>query len=242
MIYGLVIAGGLDQIESGGIPKQFLKIRHKAIVSYTVDAFLNHQSVDKVVVMVPEEWMEYTRDLFMQDFGESDSILIAKAGGSKVDTIIKGVEFIRESLPCDEETIVVSHEGIRPFVSQEIIDRNIDAMKNYDACDTVVPMRESIFESSDNDVLTSVISRKNLYRGQTPQTFKLSKFEELYDKLSEEDRAGIRSATHVFSSNGERVGLVEGDESNINISTNYNLEVAKTMMNQVRSRGVRGIL
>ena len=242
MIYGLIVAGGMDLIEVGGIPKQFLKIRHRAIISYATEVFLNHDGINKVIVLVPKDWVEHTEQLFLQDFGERDKLIVTTAGKSRVGTVLNGIKYIKENLPFDDETMVISHEAIRPFVTGEIINRNINAMEEFDACTTVVAMRETVFESDDKKSISLMPKKAVLYRGQTPQAFRLMAFEELYGKLSEEERGGLRALIDVFLKNDKLVGFVQGEESNINISSAYQLEIADAMIANAKKRGVKGII
>ena len=230
MVYGLIVAGGIGHRMGSDIPKQFLRVRHKAIISYTVSVFLEHDEIEKVLVLVPEDWIDYTNDLFMQDFGPQEKLVVLAGGALRNDTIMNGVKYIKENLPCDEDTVIISHDAVRPFVTKEIINRNIETMKNYTACDTVVAATDTIVESIDHEVISDIPNRANLYQGQTPQSFKLTKFEELYKSLTEKEKAILTDAAKVFVLKGERVALVEGDTFNIKITHPSDLDIANSIL------------
>ncbi len=234
MIYGLIVAGGFGRRMGSDIPKQFLKVRHKAIISYTVSVFLEHPKMDKVLILVPEDWIEYTKDLFMQDFGEQEKIVVVAGGELRNDTIMNGIKYIKENLPFDDETIIVSHDAVRPFVTAEIIDRNIEALAEYTACDTVVAATDTIVESTNHEYITDVPNRANLYQGQTPQSFRITKFEELYNSLTDEEKGILTDAAKVFVIKGEKVALVEGANSNIKITHPSDLDIANSILGHRR--------
>lgn len=230
MIYGLIVAGGIGHRMGSDIPKQFLKVRHKAIISYTVSVFLEHPKLEKVLVLVPEDWIDYTKDLFMQDFGEQDKIAVVAGGELRNDTIMNGLKYIKENYEWDEDTIVVSHDAVRPFVTADIIDRNIEAMEKFIACDTVVAATDTIVESTNGSTITDIPNRAYLYQGQTPQSFKLNKFIEIYESLTDEEKAILTDAAKVFIMKGEEVALVEGSTSNIKITHPSDLDIANSII------------
>ncbi len=233
-IYGLIVAGGIGKRMGSDIPKQFLKVRHKAIISYTTQVFLDYSDIEKVIVLVPEDWIVFTEDLFMQDFGQQDKLVVVAGGALRNDTIMNGIKYIKENLPFDDETVIVTHDAVRPFVTSKIIDRNIQALENYVACDTVIAATDTIVESLNHEYITDVPNRANLYQGQTPQSFRLSKFEELYNALSEDEKAILTDAAKVFVIKGEKVALVEGSAANIKITHPSDLDVANSILGKRR--------
>ena len=230
MAYGLILAGGIGRRMGAEIPKQYLRIRGKAIISYTVAAFLASDKLEKVIVLVPEDWVEYTQGVFDADFGEEDQLLVIEGGELRNDTIMNGIKYIKENYDFDEDTVVVTHDAVRPFVTQKIIDDNVAAMANYTACDTVVPATDTIVESTGHEVISAIPNRANLYQGQTPQSFRLTKFEELYNSLSEEEKQSLTDAAKVFVIKGEQVGLVEGDSANIKITYPSDSDLARSLL------------
>ena len=230
MIYGLIVAGGIGRRMGSDIPKQFLKIRHKAIISYTTQVFLDYPDLEKVIVLVPSDWIEYTQDLFMRDFGTRDNLVVIEGGALRNDTIMNGIKYIKENCTYDEDTLLITHDAVRPFVTKEIIERNIEKLKDYTACDTVVAATDTIVESENHEYITAIPNRAVLYQGQTPQSFRLTKFEELYESLTEEEKNILTDAAKVFVLKGEKVALVEGSSDNIKITHPSDLDFANSML------------
>ena len=230
MIYGLIVAGGIGRRMGSDIPKQFLKIRHKAIISYTTQVFLDYPDLEKVIVLVPSDWIEYTQDLFMRDFGTRDNLVVIEGGALRNDTIMNGIKYIKENCAYDEDTLLITHDAVRPFVTKEIIERNIEKLKDYTACDTVVAATDTIVESENHEYITAIPNRAVLYQGQTPQSFRLTKFEELYESLTEEEKNILTDAAKVFVLKGEKVALVEGSSDNIKITHPSDLDFANSML------------
>ena len=132
----------------------------------------------------------------------------------------------------DDETIIVTHDSVRPFVTHRIIEENIEYAQKYGACDTAVPATDTIVQSEDNIVISDIPERSKMYQGQTPQTFRLKKLKELYEGLTEEEKKILTDAAKIFVMKGEKVYLVEGEVSNIKITYPYDLRVAETLIQE----------
>jgi 2-C-methyl-D-erythritol 4-phosphate cytidylyltransferase len=231
MIFGLVLAGGIGKRMGAEIPKQYLKVGGKAIISYTVEQFARNTQLEKVIVLVPEDWIDYTVDLLKEDLGGyMDRIDVTEGGEMRNDTIMNGIAYIEKSYSIDDETIVVTHDAVRPFVTQKIIDENIEALKKFTACDTVIPATDTIVESMDNEFISNIPDRSKLYQGQTPQSFRAETFRRLYESLSEEDKIILTDAAKVFVIKGEKVALVEGASGNIKVTYPSDLELADSLL------------
>ena len=150
MIYGVVLAGGIGS-RMGNVdkPKQFLEIGKRPIIVHTVEKFLVNSRIDKVIVLCPEQWISYTRDLFKKYGVPMDSLSIIQGGKTRNDTIMNAIAFIEETDGLQEDTIVVTHDSVRPFLTHRIINDNIEAALSGVACDTVVPATDTIVESQD---------------------------------------------------------------------------------------------
>ncbi len=139
---------------------------------------------------------------------------------------------IEKEYETDDETIILTHDAVRPFVTHRIIEDNIKYAIEYGACDTVVPATDTIVQSEDNKFITTVPNRSKLYQGQTPQTFRLKKLKGLYESLSDEEKEILTDAAKIFAMKGEPVYLVEGEVSNIKITYPYDLRVAETLVKE----------
>lgn len=230
MIYGLVLAGGIGRRMGSDIPKQYLKVNGKAIISYTVRTFLDHPDLDEVIVLVPADWVDETKELFLRDLGVQDRLHVTAGGELRNDTIMNGIAYIKEHDPDSENAVLITHDAVRPFVTAEIIDANIAALKEYTACDTVVPATDTIVESQDGLTIAAVPDRSKLYQGQTPQSFRLGTFEKLYHSLTEEEKAILTDAAKVFVIKGEKVALVKGASSNIKITYPSDIDMAEAIL------------
>lgn len=230
MVFGMILAGGIGRRMGAEIPKQYMKIKDKTIIVHTVETFLRNDKLDKVIVLTPSDWVDYTREIFLREISDPDRVVITEGGELRNDTIMNGIEYIECNYGLDDETIVITHDAVRPFVTQKIIDDNIEALASYTACDTVMPASDTIVSSRDGEFISDIPDRAMLYQGQTPQSFRAATFKRLYESLTEEEKNILTDAAKVFIIKGEQVGLVEGSSANIKITYPADLLMAQSIL------------
>ena len=231
MIYGEILAGGSGtRMGNTDMPKQFLMLGDKPILVHTVEQFLINPAFDKILVCCPKEWVSYTRDLLNNNDIEGDKVIIVAGGSTRNETIMNGCKYIEENYGLTDKDIIVTHDAVRPFVNQRILDDNIKALKKYDAVDTVIPAVDTFVCSKDGQVISDIPVRSEYYQGQTPQSFKIKKLMELYDSLTKKEKEILTDACKIFSIKGDSVGLVEGEGYNIKITMQHDLKLANAIL------------
>lgn len=233
MIFGVILAGGIGS-RMGNVekPKQYLNIADKPIIIHTLEKFFVNSKFEKLYVLCPEQWVHHTKNLVKKYIGDTDRISVIPGGNTRNETIMNAINQIESEYEIDDETIIVTHDSVRPFVTHRIIEENIFFAQKYGACDTAVPATDTIVQSEDNQIISSVPDRRKMYQGQTPQSFGLKKLKELYLSLTEEEKQTLTDAAKIFVMKGEKVYLVEGEVSNIKITYPYDLRVAETLIRE----------
>lgn len=231
MVYGVILAGGIGS-RMGNVdrPKQYLHIGKKPIIVHTVEKFIINDEFEKIIVLCPAQWVTYTRDLFKKHLPETDRVVVIEGGKERNDTIMNAIRYIEENHGLDEDTIVVTHDAVRPFVTHRILEENIECAKKGVACDTVIPATDTIVESTDGETIASIPNRANYYQGQTPQSFKAKRFKDLYETLSDDEKKILTDAAKVFVVKGEKVELIKGETFNIKVTYPYDLQLAETLL------------
>ncbi|MBO5484221.1 MAG: 2-C-methyl-D-erythritol 4-phosphate cytidylyltransferase [Lachnospiraceae bacterium] len=234
MVFGVILAGGVGS-RMGNVekPKQFLKVGNKPILIHTIEKFIVHDAFEKLIVLCPKQWIEHTKNLIKKYLGEGASrVKVLEGGSTRNETIMNSIDYIEKEYGLDEDTIIVTHDSVRPFLTYRIIEENIKYAKLYGACDTVIPATDTIVNSEDGECITSVPDRAKMYQGQTPQTFGAKKLKELYHSLTEAEKEILTDAAKIFVIKGEKVHLVEGEVYNIKITYPYDLRVAESLLNE----------
>lgn len=231
MIYGVVLAGGVgSRMGNVGKPKQYLLIGDKPILIHTVEKFYMQSEFEKVLVLCPSEWLNHTKNLIKKYIKDTERVVVLTGGETRNETIMNAIDYIESEGNLDEETIIVTHDSVRPFVTQRILEENIRYAKEYGACDTAVAATDTIVCSEDNQIISEIPERRKMYQGQTPQTFQALKLKNLYEALSDEEKALLTDAAKIFVMKGEKVHIVDGEVFNIKITYPYDLRVAEALI------------
>ena len=143
---------------------------------------------------------------------------------------MNGCRYIESQWGITDEDIIVTHDSVRPFITQRIINDNIDACLKYGAVDTVIPAVDTIVESTNNETITNIPVRKYYYQGQTPQSFGIAQLTSLYNALTEEEKDILTDACKIFTMKGHPVHLVMGEGYNIKITAMYDLKLANAIL------------
>ena len=153
------------------------------------------------------------------------------AGGNvRNETIMNAIAYIEDKYGLDDNTALVTHDAVRPFVTQRILDENIKCAEEGLACDTVVPASDTIVKSDDGINITEIPDRAHCYQGQTPQSFRAKRFKDLYNSLSEEEKSVLTDAAKVFVVKGDKVAIVTGEVFNVKVTYPYDLQLAETLL------------
>lgn len=231
MIYGAVLAGGVGKrMGNSEKPKQFLTIGGKPIIVHTVEKFAVCSDFEKVIVLTPAKWIEHTRNILAKHIPDMTKIVLAAGGETRNETLMNAIAVIEADGNLDDETIIVTHDSVRPFVTYRMIRDNIEAAKRTGACDTAFPATDTIVRSEDGKLIAEIPDRSQLFQGQTPQSFKAKKLRDLYNSLTEEEKSILTDAAKIFVMRGEDVEIVNGESFNIKITYPYDIKVAETIL------------
>ena len=130
------------------------------------------------------------------------------------------------------DPIIVTHDAVRPFVTVEMIEQSIDAARMYGAATVAIPTVDTVAVSGDTTAplsIRSIPDRSTLYNVQTPQSFKLSAFREAYSSLTNDKIPTLTDVCGIFTAAGRSVAIVQGDSSNIKITTPFDLRLAELL-------------
>lgn len=230
-IFGIILAGGQGtRMGNAERPKQFMEIGKKPIIIHTIEKFAIHSAFDKVIVLSPRAWISHTRDLIRKYIPRSSNVVVVQGGSTRNETIMNGIRYIEENFGLDDNTIIVTHDSVRPFVSHRMIEENIRAAQECGACDTVIPATDTIVESAGHQFISSIPDRSTMYQGQTPQSFRAKKLRDIYESLSAAEKQILTDACKILVLKDEKVQLVEGDVTNIKITYPSDIRLAEALM------------
>jgi 2-C-methyl-D-erythritol 4-phosphate cytidylyltransferase len=213
--YAIIVAGGKGLRMGGEVPKQFLPINGKPILMHTIEVFRKALDGIEIILVLPADQHEYWQKL-CQDYNFCSPELIAKGGETRFHSVKNGLAF----LPDDEDAVVGIHDGVRPFISKETIQRCYAAAAGGRAVVPVVPVVETIRQILPDG--KSITRPRDEYRlVQTPQTFPLVMLKKAYEQSYSETFTDDASVVEAM---GEETLMVEGNRENIKITTPSDLK------------------
>ena len=220
-------------MQSPELPKQYLKIENVPIIIRTVKTFIDFGSFRAGVICCPVDWIEYTKALLLEYGISTDTVFVVPGGKNRNSSVQNGCRFITSNFNVSEEDVILTHDAVRPFIDARVIKDNVAAVNEYGAANTVMPVYDSVIRTATGDFLSEHLPRKELYRVQTPQSFRLKELENVINSLSDEELESYTDVASIFADRGFRVRLVEGLDSNIKITTPFDLAVAETIISNL---------
>ena len=224
----LIIAGGVGARMHQDIPKQFINVKDKPIIVYTMEAFQNHPNIDAIEVVCLEGWHDILR-AYAKQFNITKLENIVNGGATGQDSIRNGLYDIAMRYK-DDDDIVLIHDSIRPMVSADIISDNIRVCRKYGNATTVIPCTSVMLKTDDGLVSNDQIPRDNLKITQTPQAFFLNELLEVHEKAIKMDLLPSIASCALYVEMGKKVYLSMGSEKNIKITTQEDIEIFTSLL------------
>ena len=224
-VCAVVPAGGTGTRMGGTVPKQFLELNGKPILYYTLKTLQDCGIISELILVVPEK--EY--DNACTDWlGKPEIVTKVVVGGEKrQDSVYNG---FCELSPQTE--IVLVHDGVRPFLSHQMIQESVDAAREYGAAITAIPVNDTIKKVDDSGLVSKTVDREGLWRVQTPQVFRYELLQEAFKKANSEKFYGTDEGT-LIEHLGKPVKIVEGSEQNIKITRPEDLGLSEIFISKV---------
>ena len=217
MDYVIIVAGGKGLRMGGDVPKQFQLLGNQPVLMHTLQRFADDCKDLQIILVLPQEQIEYWSDLGEKyHFGVEHWIV---AGG---ETRFHSVQNGLAQIPDDAEGVVAVHDGVRPLVSREVIEKCFEEARGKKAVVPVVPVVESLRHVSDG-----AVPRADYRLVQTPQTFDIQLLKQAYRQPFSKDFTDDASVVEAF---GYPISMVEGNRENIKLTTPFDLRIAETLL------------
>ncbi len=217
----IVLAAGQGKRMKSKVQKQYLLIKEKPVLYYTLRAFETSPVISEIILVTGKDEIEYCREEIIKKYGFAKVCSIVAGGKERYHSVHNGIQAI------DGADYVFIHDGARPFVDHEMIERAYLAVQEYDACVVGMPVKDTIKIADEEGFAAQTPDRKKVWQIQTPQTFEYHLIKEAYEKLLIEEPEGITDdAMVVETMTNHKVKLVEGSYQNIKITTPEDLDIA----------------
>jgi 2-C-methyl-D-erythritol 4-phosphate cytidylyltransferase len=218
--YAVIVAGGVGKRMGEDVPKQFLFIGGRPILMHTMDAFIRYDKEIQIILVLPEEQVRYWQELCKEcDFRINH--IVRYGGETRFHSVKNGLKGIKP----EEDSLIAVHDGVRPFVSKETLDRCFKTAREKGNAIPVVDINESV--RMIEEIGNKSINREQLKTIQTPQVFQAKRLLDAYNIIYDES---FTDSASVLERTGERIHMVKGDIENIKITTPFDLKVAEAIL------------
>ena len=218
-VTGIILVAGNSTRFAKGTNKNFEQVNGKYILEYSLKQFIDNNLINDIIIAIKKE-----EETFVAN--------IIKKYTDKPIKLVQGGKTRQESVyNCITETnssIVIIHDGARPVIKQDYINKCIKTMEEYDGATIAVKSKDTIKISDDNGVVINTTERKNTWIIQTPQCFKRDILLEAHEKFKTDDK--ITYVCMLLELSGKQVKLIEGDYTNIKVTTPEDSSLVKQFL------------
>lgn len=221
-VVAIIAAAGSGKRIGGDSPKQYLKITNKPILIYTLEKFDRCNDIDHIILVVQKDKVHFAEDLLKQ-WQVRKNVTVITGGAERQDSIHQALHVVP-----DEVEFIVIHDAVRPFVSVQKLNEVIQAGREFGAAVLAVPEKNTV-KAVKNGWVEQTLSREKLWEVQTPQVFRADWLKTSYVNAEKKKLQATDDAALVERM-GYRVRLVEGEETNIKITSPVDLKIAETLI------------
>lgn len=223
--FAIIVAGGSGSRMKTERPKQFLLLKNKPILLHTLEKFLSDESIQLILVL-PKTEIDYWNEQLIPDFPEfvqkaQQRLLLVEGGATRFQSVKNGLTAIEAN-----EGIVAVHDGVRPLISSELVEESFRVAEEKKAVVVSVPLKDSarmVLADGSN----KMIDRSSVRLMQTPQTFELALLKAAFEQNEEPFFTDDASVVEHF---GHPITLIEGDYTNLKITTPEDLLIAERLI------------
>ncbi|MEZ4601208.1 MAG: 2-C-methyl-D-erythritol 4-phosphate cytidylyltransferase [Syntrophotaleaceae bacterium] len=223
-VFVLIPAAGMGRRMKASINKQYLPLLDRPILAHTIGLFDRHPRVDHIYVITPLDEIPLCRKDVLEPFGFAKVRDVVAGGAERQDSVRNGLR----ACPAAPEDIVLVHDGVRPLLPNDAIDRVLDRLEEVAACVVAVPVKDTIKEVADGTIVRTP-ERRLLWQAQTPQAFRYGLLLDAYEQAARDGFAGSDDASLVERL-GQPVAIVEGCYRNIKITTPEDMILARAFL------------
>jgi len=224
----IVLAAGSGKRMQSAVAKQYLLLNGRPVLWYALHAFEESNIIDDMILVVGHGEISYCRQEIVGKYGFRKVSAVIEGGAERYLSVWEGLKTIRES------DIIFIHDGARPFVTEEILQKTYAAAKEFGACVAGMPVKDTIKISDKDGFADYTPNRKSVWQVQTPQVFQAQLIQDAYGelikKLDDIKKAGLEitdDAMVVETIKGKKVKLVQASYQNIKITTPEDMAIAE---------------
>ena len=227
MVSALIVAAGKGIRMGNNVRKQYLLLDNRPLISHTIEVFDECNIIDKIFLVVPEEDFVFCNENILNQQNFQKKVSLVPGGAERQDSVYNGLLAIDNI----DDSIVVIHDGVRPFIRSEQLTECITCATDYDACIFGIPAYDTLKRVNSSGFIENTIERNTIWLAQTPQAFKYNLIRRAHENAI---RTGINGTDDAMlvEQLGIKVKVVKGSRCNIKITNRDDLLLARAMVSK----------
>ena len=228
----IVLAAGQGKRMNSKIQKQFLEIQGYPVLYYSLRCFQDSPLIQDIILVTGEKSVAYCKEEIVKKYGFTKVTAVIPGGKERYDSVYAGL------CACQECGYVLIHDGARPFITEEILERGLQKVKESGACVIGMPSKDTVKLSDAQEFVKETPDRKCVWTIQTPQIFSYPLIRNAHESIRQKDMSSITDdAMVVEQETGVKVALAEGSYQNIKITTPEDLLIAEAFLHYHEETG-----
>ena len=226
LVSAIIVAAGKGIRMDDNVRKQYLLLDNRPLISHTIEVFDECNIIDEIFLVVPEEDFVFCNENILNQQNFQKKVSLVPGGVRRQDSVYNGLLAIDNII---DDSIIVIHDGVRPFIRSEQLTECITCATDYDACIFGIPAYDTLKRVNSSGFIEDTIERNTIWLAQTPQAFKYNLIRRAHENAI---RAGINGTDDAMlvEQLGIRVKVVTGSRCNIKITTREDLLLARAMV------------
>lgn len=226
----IVLSAGQGKRMGTSVQKQYIELQGKPIIYYTLSVFQKSEIIDDIILVVGKDQLKYVQEEIVRKYHFTKVKTVVEGGHERYASVWQGLKAREYDKYYEniQDGYVFIHDGARPFVDEEMLERAYDTVRKYKACVAGVPSKDTIKLINEEQFAVTTPEREYVWAVQTPQVFEKTLIFEAYARLMEEECVHVTDDAMVVEQMMRLpVKLFEGSYENIKITTPEDLDIAR---------------
>lgn len=234
MNIAVIFAGGIGKRMGSELPKQFMKIDEKPIIIHTLEIFENNENIDSIIISSVSEWIDYLKDL-LKLYNITKVADVVPGGASGQMSIFNGIKRAKELY--SDDSVVLIHDGVRPFIDDDLINRNINCVKQNGSSISSVLSTETFTIIDDNNNIINIPDRAKSLIAKAPQSFYLKDIYDAHLKAQSDNLHEFIDSCTLMNYYKYPLTTTLTDYDNIKITTPKDIAIAESIYERRNNGG-----
>lgn len=231
----IVLSAGQGKRMGASVQKQYIELQGKPIIYYTLSVFQKSEIIDDIILVVGKDQLKYVQEEIVRKYHFTKVKTVVEGGHERYASVWQGLKAREYDKYYEniQDGYAFIHDGARPFVDEEMLERAYDTVRKYKACVAGVPSKDTIKLINEEQFAVTTPERKYVWAVQTPQVFEKALIFEAYARLMEEECVHVTDDAMVVEQMMHLpVKLFEGSYENIKITTPEDLDIARIFLSK----------